>query len=98
METTKKLKLLQMMYAGALADSVLRMGREGILDKVTLEKKKEQLLTGKIRAGQLGIMSTKQVFEVLPDIFECAAWKLDMNDDGFTAEATNCMLCAIAKK
>lgn len=73
METVKKLKLLQIMYAGALADSVLRMGKEDILEKITAEKKKEQLLTGKVRAEQLGIKTAQQVFEVLSDIFECAA-------------------------
>ena len=38
----QKFKMLQMIYAGALTDFVLRMGKEGILEKVTLEKREEQ--------------------------------------------------------
>lgn len=98
MGTTKKIKVLQMFYAGALADTVLRMGNEGILDKVTQQKKNEQMMSGKIKAQQLGIQSAKQVFEVLPDIFECADWMVEENDNGFIATANHCMLCAMAKK
>jgi hypothetical protein len=98
MESEKKLKLLRMFYAGVLADSVLRLGREGVLEKVTAEKKAEQMLTGKARAQQLGIQTPNQVFEVLPDIFGCADWTVENNEAGFTAKATNCMLCALAKK
>ena len=42
MDHEKKIKMLQMIYAGALADSVLRLDREGILPKVTADKKQEQ--------------------------------------------------------
>ena len=70
----RSIKILQAMYAGALADSVLRMGREGILEKVTVEKKGEQMASGKIRAAQLVITKPQEVFEVLPEIFGCANW------------------------
>lgn len=98
MEMEKKIKLLQGMYAGALADSVLRMGREDILEKVTVEKKGEQMASGKIRAAQLGIAKPQEVFEVLPEIFGCANWKTEDTEQGFKAEATGCMLCGLAKK
>lgn len=98
MEMEKKLKLLQMFYAGALADSVLRLGQEGVLLKVEEKKRKEQLMSGKIRAQQLGITKTQEVFEILPEIFGCANWHVVNNDIGFTTEATHCMLCAMAKK
>lgn len=98
MDQGKKLKMLQMFYAGALADSVLRMGKGGILEKVTAEKKAEQMATGAMRAQQLGIQTPEEVFSVLPEIFECANWKVSTNTTGFTAEATQCTLCAMAKK
>lgn len=98
MENEKKIKMLQMFYAGVLADSVLRFGKEGVLEKVTLEKKQEQLLTGKVRANQLGIEKPEQVFEYLADLFGCANWKVDQTEEGFEAKATNCMLCALSKK
>ncbi|HAE42476.1 MAG TPA: hypothetical protein DCG34_06080 [Clostridiales bacterium] len=97
MEMEKKIKILQAMYAGALADSVLRMGREGILEKVTVEKKGEQMASGKIRAAQLVITKPQEVFEVLPEIFGCANWKTEDTEQGFKAEATGCMLCGLAK-
>jgi hypothetical protein len=52
MENEKKVKVLQMMYAGVLADSVLRFGKAGILEKVKEEKKAEQLLGGKAQIGR----------------------------------------------
>lgn len=98
MELEKKNKILQMFYAGVLADSVLRLGREGILEKITEQKRKEQLASGKARAEQLGIQSAEQVFEILPEIFGCADWRVQINESGFDAEASRCMLCTIAKK
>lgn len=98
MENEKKLKVLQRFYAGVLADSVLQLGNEGVLEKVALRKRNEQLATGKLRAQQLGISTPEQVFEILPEIFECANWKVEKNESGFDAQATNCMLCAMAKK
>ena len=98
MEMEKKVKLLQGMYAGVLADAVLRMGREGILQKITEEKKAEQMQNGKVRAMQMGITKQQDVFEVLSDIFGCANWKTTDTNYGFTAEATGCMLCSLAKR
>ena len=98
MENEKKLKMLQMFYAGALADSVLRLGKEGVLEKVITEKKQEQMEGGKMRAAQLGIQSPKEVFEVLPEIFGCANWNVLQTAEGFEAKATSCMLCALSKK
>ena len=98
MELEQKVKLLQIVYAGVLADSVLRLGREGILDKVTLEKRKEQMLTGKSRAAQFGIVKPEEVFIKLSELFSCANWVVESDTNSFTAEATGCMLCAMAKK
>jgi hypothetical protein len=98
MELEQKVKLLQVVYAGALADSALRMGKEGILDKVTSEKREEQMLTGKVRAAQFGIGKPEEVFTRLAEIFGCANWTVESDNEGFTAEATGCMLCAMAKK
>lgn len=98
MEHEKKVKLLQMIYAGVLADSVLRYGKAGILESVTAQKRQEQMLTGKIRATQFGIQTADQVFTALSDLFACADWKITRTDNGFTATAQNCMLCGICKK
>ena len=98
MEDAGKLQMLRTFYAGALADSVLRFDKKGILDEVTAEKRREQLAGGKARAAQLGIADAQQVFEVLSGIFGCADWRTEATDSGFTATASRCMLCAFAKK
>lgn len=98
MELEKKIHILQAMYAGALADSVLRMGQEGILEKVTQAKRMEQMQVGRMRAAQLGITCPQEVFKVLSDVFGCANWSITDLDHGFKAVATSCMLCSLAKK
>ncbi|HAS91638.1 MAG TPA: L-2-amino-thiazoline-4-carboxylic acid hydrolase [Sedimentibacter sp.] len=98
MELEQKIKMLQVIYAGALADSVLRMGKEGILEKVALEKREEQMHTGKYRASQFGIDKPEDVFLVLSELFGCANWSVNSDNEGLKAEATKCMLCALAKK
>jgi hypothetical protein len=98
MEDAKKLQMLRTFYAGALADSVLRFDRKGILDEVTAEKRREQLAGGKARAAQLGITDAQSVFDIMSGIFGCADWQTEANESGFTATASRCMLCAFAKK
>jgi len=100
MELFEKVKLLQAVYAGALADAVLRFGREGILEKITAQKELEQMAGGKVRAAQLGITTKEDVFFKLSDLMGCAQWKLepDNESDGFTAVTSGCMLCAMAKR
>jgi hypothetical protein len=98
MEDQKKVPILQLTYAAALADATLRMGREGVLDKVTAEKRKEQLLSGKARVDQFGISRPEDVFLKLSDIFDCVRWEIKTEPGGFSAEGKACKLCALAKR
>jgi hypothetical protein len=99
MEATEKVRLLQAIYAGALADSVLRLGREGVLEKVTQQKRAEQLAGGKARAAQMGITSPEEVFTKLSDLMGCADWAISPSEgSAFIATASRCMLCALAKR
>ncbi|MDD4437168.1 MAG: L-2-amino-thiazoline-4-carboxylic acid hydrolase [Tissierellia bacterium] len=98
MELEQKVKLLQAIYAGALADSVFRMGNEGILEKVTSEKREEQMQNGKYRAAQFVIEKPDEVFFKLSELFGCANWAVESDNKDYKAEATKCMLCAMAKK
>lgn len=98
MENEKKIQILQLTYAAVLADAVLRMGREGVLEKVTREKKDEQMLRGKMNAEQFGITHQEDVFLTLSDIFNCAIWEIIPEPGGFSAEAKACKLCGFAKK
>jgi len=94
----KKLKTLQMLYAAVLADSAFRYGSEGILDRVTEQKRAEQLKGGAEAAARLGVKEPKQAFGNVQDLCGCANWECTDTKDGFEAVANNCMLCAISKK
>jgi len=98
MENEKKLQILQLTYAGVLADAVLQMGREGVLGKVTQRKKEEQMLTGKMKAEQFGVTQPKEVFQILSEIFNCASWEIVSEAGGFIAETKACKLCGFSKK
>ena len=98
MDSNEKVRILQLAYAGALADAVLRMGRDGILPKVTEEKRREQLRTGRAKADQFSISRPEEVFSRLTEIFGCATWEIKPENGGFSAETKSCMLCAIAKR
>jgi len=99
MDTTKQVQLLQMAYAGALADTVLQFGKEGVLDSVIERKHAEQLATGKMRLGSFGITKPEDVFLNLSEIFGCAQWEISGSTaEGFVAQNSVCKLCAIARR
>ncbi|HNY37041.1 MAG TPA: hypothetical protein PKI73_03560 [Petrotogaceae bacterium] len=98
MDAEKKLKTLQMFYAAALADTVFRYGKEGILEKITQEKASEQKNSGKIMVQRFGIEKAEDAFEKTQDLYGCADWKIESTEDGFSAVNSSCMLCNISKK
>ncbi len=98
MERDKHIQILQRVYAGVLADAVLQLGKEGILEKVTERKRDEQLKTGKQKAAQFQITTPESVFTNLSELFGCADWKIIPRDSGFLAENRGCMLCEFSKK
>lgn len=99
MSSEAKVKTLQMVYAGALADATLRFDRQGVKEAVEAEKRAEQLASGKMRAAQMGIDRPDEVFLKLKDLFGCADWRIEkLEEDGFSATAEHCLLSAMAKK
>ena len=62
MDTAKQVQILQMAYAGALADTVLQFSKEGVLERVTERKHAEQMVTGKQRLAAFGITRQEEVF------------------------------------
>ncbi len=98
MDSEKRAQILELAYAGVLADSVRCLGNEGILEKVTEQKKKEQFALGKQQAERFGIQKPEEVFTRLSEIFNCAVWEIHSMENGFTAESKTCKLCAIAKR
>ncbi len=98
MENDNILHLLQLSIVGVLADTVFQLGKEGIIEKVTERKKKEQMLSGKKNAEFYGMASAEGVFNRLSEIFNCANWKIQREATGFSAEASTCRLYSLAKK
>ena len=98
MEAQKHIRLLQQAYAGVLADTVCQFGKEGVFENVVQRKKQEQLATGQIKAKQFGVETPEEIFTKLADVFGCANWQITSETDGFVAEASGCLLCALAKK
>lgn len=98
MNTQMRLKLLENAYIGILVDSVYNFSKLGVLDKLTEDKRKIQMLTGKKQAEQFGITKPEDVFIVLSKVFNCTSWEIEQRDEGFEAKATYCKLCAFAKK
>jgi hypothetical protein len=98
METEKRLKLLQLFYAGVLADSVSNYENFGIREKVTFKKAAEQEIMARGQIAQLGFKTPEDLFKGFSEIFGCIDWKLNRNDNSFYAEGNSCLLCAISKK
>ncbi len=98
MELEKKVKFLEIAYAGVLADAVRYFDKEGVLETVTDQKRKEQLMMGKTRADSLGIKEAQDVFKKSCEIYNCAKWEIEEEEDGFTAINQSCKLCAMAKQ
>jgi hypothetical protein len=99
MDSNKQVQILQIAYAGVLADAVLQFSKEGVLAGVSERKRQEQFSSGKLRAAQFGITKPEEVFLKLAEIFGCAQWEIVKDtENGFVAQSSSCRLCAIAKK
>jgi hypothetical protein len=98
METEKKLKLLQLFYAGVLADSIGNYEKFGILPQVVEKKTVEQKIMAKGQLAQLGVNSPAELFEKLYEIFGCIKWKVEDSPGKIIAIGDRCLLSAIAKK
>jgi len=94
----QKLKTIQLGYAAALADSIIRYGNEGILEKVAEQKRSEQMRNCSLLAARFGVTEPKQAIEKTRDTYGCANFICTDTEDGFEAIATSCLLCSISKQ
>jgi hypothetical protein len=92
------LKILQLFYAGALADSVYHYNNAGILSMVTEKKAGHQTLTAASQLRQLKINTPEQLFELFSRIFGCIQWDVKTTSDEVIATGNHCLLCSLAKK
>jgi len=90
--------MLQLFYAGVLADSVRRYSDAGILNAVEAQKEKEQRMAAKGQLAQLQISTPAEIFKMFSEVFGCISWDIEETDDKLTARGNSCLLCAIAKK
>jgi len=90
--------MLQLFYAGVLADSVRRYSEAGILNAVEAQKEKEQRMAAKGQLAQLQISTPAEIFKMFSEVFGCISWDIEETDDKLTARGNSCLLCAIAKK
>jgi hypothetical protein len=98
MESEKKLKLLQLFYAGVLADSIKNYASTGVLEEVERTKAIEQRLVAKGQLAQLNIDSALSLFSTFSEVFGCINWNIKVFDNKTIATGNSCILCAIAKK
>lgn len=98
MDLETKLKVLQSLYVGVLADSVHKYTHEGVLANVTEKKRKEQMLQGSQIVKLLKIHTPEEIFTTLSEITNCTKWEIYGESEGFVAEAKGCQLCTLAKR
>lgn len=94
---TKEHKLLQLFYAGVLADSVKHYDNAGILDTVTASKLLQQQKAASAQLKQLEIDTIEGLFNNFSQIFGCIEWKTQEFETGFIVTGNKCLLCNIAK-
>ena len=91
-------KLLQLFYAGALADSVNYYSRAGILESVTEAKLRQQQVAAPGQLRQLNINTPEELFSQFSEIFGCIDWKVTQGGEDINAYGESCLLCSIAKR
>lgn len=97
MEAEKKTQSLQALFVGMAADAVLRLGNEGVLEKVIREKRQQQSQTGKANTILFGVKEPRQCFTNVREILNCADWEVENKENGFISSVRTCKLCSMAK-
>ena len=70
MDTAKQVQMLQMAYAGALADTV-QFSKEGVLERVTERKHAEQLANGKQRLTLRHYRAGRSISQIVRIVWLC---------------------------
>lgn len=98
MNVEKKLKKLQTLYVGVLADTVKNYHEHGILEAIAEKKKQTAAAMGKQHIQFLDIREPEDIFTRVSEIAECAEWEIQKQDNGFSARARVCKLAAVCQK
>jgi hypothetical protein len=98
MDETTRLKTLQLFYAGLVVDAARQYAKQGVLERVTEDKKAEQAAAAPAQLARLGIGTPEGLFATFTEIFGCADWKVEREGELVRARASNCLACALAKR
>ena len=98
MEIEKKLAMLQNTYAASVAETVNTYDKLKALEAIVERRKERQAQTASYLNQQLGIQSIEDVFYTLSEIYGCANWAVERNEDSWVAVVTACKLCALSQK
>jgi hypothetical protein len=96
MNTEQKLTILQTAYAAALVDALSRFEEAGVLKEVVEKRRSHR--GGAQACRFFGVTTPREIFTRLSELFGCAAWELDEQDDGFTAMTKGCRLHQMAAR
>jgi len=97
MEQKTKIKTLQLLYAGLLADTVSIYEKHKILESVISQKSIENQLAAPARVSQFKLNAPKDVFEVHNKLIGYADWQIKVIDGNTFVSSTSCKLSDIAK-
>lgn len=97
MDSEQNVGILRSLFVSMAADATLRLGNEGLIEKVRNEKRKNQLMIGKANAALFKVKTPEESFKNSKEVLNCANWDVISTEVGFVAEATSCKLCALAK-
>lgn len=97
MEQKTKIKTLQLLYAGLLADMVSIYDKHRILESVISQKSIENQLAAPARVSQFKLTAPKDVFETHNKLIGYADWQIKVIDKNTFVSSTSCKLCDIAK-
>jgi len=98
MEIEKRLSILQNTYAASVAETVNTYEALKALETIVERRKKRQAQAAPFLNQQMNIQDIGDVFHTLSEIYGCANWQVTKTEDGYTAIATSCKLCALSKK
>ena len=91
------IKILQLLYAGLLADTVSIYDKHKILESVISQKSIENQLAAPARVSQFKLNTPKDVFETHNKLISYADWQIKVIDNNTFVSSTSCKLCDIAK-
>lgn len=97
MDTNERLELLQLLYAGLMAETAAVLAEHGILEQVTERKRREDRLAAPARVEQTGTTTPEALFALHRSVAGFSDWKSAHEGAMVTVASTACKLCDIAQ-